>query len=76
MIMKEDTAQKERRLAKELAQVRSQRAAEDRTVKISRDYSVGGLPPDTSHRQSRGSADTPDVVQLPVKKRKKTENKW
>lgn len=74
--MTEDTAQKERRLAKELAQVRSKRAAEDRTTKISRDYSVGGTPPDTSHKPSRGSSDTPDVVQLPTKKRRKTENKW
>ena len=74
--MTEDTAQKERRLAKELAQVRSQKASEDRTTKISRDYSVGGMPPDTTHRATRGSADTPDVVQLPTKKRRKTENKW
>jgi len=74
--MTEDTAQKERRLAKELAQVRSQKASEDRTTKISRDYSVGGMPPDTTHRATRGSADTPDVVQLPAKKRRKTENKW
>tara|TARA_B110000305_G_C19169364_1_gene506472 strand:- start:195 stop:425 length:231 start_codon:yes stop_codon:yes gene_type:complete len=76
MIMTEDTAQKERRLAKELAQVRSQKASEDRTTRISRDYSVGGMPPDTTHRATRGSADTPDVVQLPAKKRRKTENKW
>jgi hypothetical protein len=74
--MKEDIAQKERRLAKELAQVRSQRAADDRTTKKSRDYSVGGLPPDTTHRPTRSSADTPDVVQLPAKKRRRTENKW
>ncbi len=74
--MTEDITQKERRLAKELAQVRSQRAADDRTTKKSRDYSVGGLPPDTTHRPTRSSADTPDVVQLPAKKRRRTENKW
>ena len=74
--MTEDIAQKERRLAKELAQVRSQRAADDRTTKKSRDYSVGVLPPDTTHRPTRSSADTPDVVQLPAKKRRRTENKW
>ena len=74
--MTEDIAQKERRLAKELAQVRSQRAADDRTTKKSRDYYVGGLPPDTTHRPTRSSADTPDVVQLPAKKRRRTENKW
>jgi hypothetical protein len=74
--MTEDIAQKERRLAKELAQVRSQRAADDRTTKKPRDYSVGGLPPDTTHRPTRSSADTPDVVQLPAKKRRRTENKW
>ncbi len=74
--MTEDITQKERRLAKELARVRSQRASEDRTTKKSRDYSLGGLPPDTTHKATRGSADTPDAVQLPVRKRNRTENKW
>tara|TARA_R110000824_G_scaffold159284_5_gene333568 strand:+ start:2600 stop:2824 length:225 start_codon:yes stop_codon:yes gene_type:complete len=74
--MTEDTAQKERRLTKELAKVRTQRAAEDRVTKTSRDFSVGGTPPDTTHRPTRSSADTPDVVQLPAKRRKRTENKW
>jgi hypothetical protein len=71
-----DTARKEKQLVKELAKIRSQRAAEDRVVKKNRDFSLGGLPPDTTHTAKRGSADTPDVVQLPVKRRPRTENKW
>jgi len=71
-----DAARREKELVKELAKVRSQRAAEDRTVRVSRDYSLGGLPPDTTHKAKRGSADTPDVVQLPLRKRNRTENKW
>ena len=71
-----DTARKEKQLVKELAKIRSQRAAEDRVVKKNRDFSLGGFPPDTTHTAKRGSADTPDVVQLPVKRRPRTENKW
>jgi len=71
-----DAARREKELVKELAKVRSQRAAEDRTVRVSRDYSLGGLPPDTTHKAKRDSADTPDVVQLPLRKRNRTENKW
>jgi len=71
-----DAARREKELVKELDKVRSQRAAEDRTVRVSRDYSLGGLPPDTTHKAKRGSADTPDVVQLPLRKRNRTENKW
>ena len=71
-----DIARKEAQLARELAKVRSQRAAEDRAVRKNRDFSLGGLPPDTTHTPKRGSADTPDAVQLPVKRRNRTENKW
>lgn len=71
-----DTARREKELVRELAKVRSQRAAEDRAVRKNRDFSLGGLPPDTTHKARRGSADTPDVIQLPIKRRPKTENKW
>ena len=71
-----DTARRERELSRELAKIRSQRAAEDRAVRKNRDFSLGGLPPDTTHKAKRGSADTPDVVKLPVKRRPRTENKW
>ena len=71
-----DTARRVRELSRELAKIRSQRAAEDRAVRKNRDFSLGGLPPDTTHKAKRGSADTPDVVQLPVKRRPRTENKW
>ena len=71
-----DTARRERELSRELAKIRSQRAAEDRAVRKNRDFSLGGWPPDTTHKAKRGSADTPDVVQLPVKRRPRTENKW
>ena len=71
-----DTARRERELSRELAKIRSQRAAEDRAVRKNRDFSLGGLPPDTTHKAKRGSADTPDVVQLPVKRRPRTQNMW
>ena len=71
-----NTARREKELVRELAKVRSQRAAEDRAVRKNRDFSLGGLPPDTTHKSRRGSADTPDAVQLPIKRRPRTENKW
>ena len=72
----EDPQQKEIRLRKELASLRTTNANNDRKITPSRDFSVGGLPPDTTHKAKRNSADTPDVIQLPAKKRKRTENKW
>ena len=74
VIMKEDLRQKEMRLKKELAKVRSQNAADNRKATVSRDYSVGGLPPDTSHKPINSSNDVPDVVLLPKHKRGKKEN--
>ena len=74
--MTEDLQQKELRLRREIAKIKTSNASNDRKVTPSRDFSVGGLPPDTTHKASRSSADTPDVIQLPAKKRKKTENKW
>ena len=74
--MTEDLQQKEIRLRKELARIKTSNANNDRKITPNRDYSVGGLPPDTTHKAKRDSADTPDVIQLPAKKRKRTENKW
>ena len=48
--MKEDTKQKEIRLKKELAKVRAQNADDMRKTTKNRDFSVGGLPPDTTHK--------------------------
>lgn len=72
--MTEDTKQKEIRLKKELAQVRSQNANEMRKTRPSRDFSVGGLPPDTTHKASLSSRDIPDVILPPQKRRGKKEN--
>ena len=72
--MTEDLKQKEIRLKKELAKVRSQNAADSRKTTVSRDYSIGGLPPDTSHKSTNTSNDVPDVVLLPSKRRGKGEN--
>ena len=74
VIMKEDLKQREMRLKKELAKVRSQNAADNRRATVSRDYSIGGLPPDTTHKPINASNDVPDVVLLPSKKRGKREN--
>ena len=48
--MTEDNRQKEIRLKKELAKVRTQNANETRKITKNRDFSVGGLPPDTTHK--------------------------
>tara|TARA_R110000796_G_scaffold28871_5_gene78595 strand:- start:769 stop:1032 length:264 start_codon:yes stop_codon:yes gene_type:complete len=72
--MTEDSKQKEVRLKKELAKVRSQNAADSRRSTPSRDFSVGGIPPDTSHKSITTSNDVPDVVLLPSKRRGKGEN--
>jgi len=71
--MKEDLHQKQRRLTKELAQVKALTAQENNKVKKNRDMSVG-LPTDTSHKALPSSADNPDVILLPSKKRGKKEN--
>tara|TARA_R100001460_G_scaffold90631_1_gene132307 strand:+ start:171 stop:398 length:228 start_codon:yes stop_codon:yes gene_type:complete len=72
--MTEDLKQKEVRLKKELAKVRSQNANEMRRITKNRDFSVGGLPPDTTHKAKTSSNDVPDVVLLPQGKRGKKEN--
>ncbi len=72
--MKEDNRQKEIRLKKELAKVKTQNANETRKITKNRDFSVGGLPPDTTHKAIRASNDVPDVILPPQKRRGKKEN--
>tara|TARA_R100001079_G_scaffold110056_2_gene84403 strand:- start:880 stop:1104 length:225 start_codon:yes stop_codon:yes gene_type:complete len=71
--MTEDNRQKEIRLKKELAQVKAMNANADAKLKPSRDFSVG-VPKDTSVKKSPHSADNPDVILLPPKRRGKKEN--
>ena len=71
--MTEDNRQKEIRLKKELAKVKAINANSDAKVRKTRDLSLGGLPPDTSHKAIPSTA-SPDVVLLPPMKRKKKEN--
>ena len=72
--MTEDNRQREIRLRKELAKVKAQNASESRKITKNRDFSVGGLPPDTTHKATLNSRDVPDVVSLPSKRRGKSEN--
>tara|TARA_B100001094_G_scaffold201056_1_gene195053 strand:+ start:130 stop:357 length:228 start_codon:yes stop_codon:yes gene_type:complete len=72
--MTEDTRQKEIRLRKELAKLRTQNAAESRTVKKNRDYDIAGIDTRTSHKATHGNAEVPDVVLLPKRKRNRKEN--
>ena len=72
--MTEDTRQKEIRLKKELAKVKTLNANETRKITKNRDFSVGGLPPDTTHKSKTSSNDVPDVVLLPPSKRGRKEN--
>ena len=72
--MTEDTRQKEIRLKKELAKVKTLNANETRKITKNRDFSVGGLPPDTTHKSTLASNDVPDVILPPQKRRGKKEN--
>ena len=72
--MTEDTKQKEIRLKKELAKVKTLNANETRKITKNRDFSIGGLPPDTTHKPMRASTDVPDVILPPQKRRGKKEN--
>jgi hypothetical protein len=66
--MTEDTRQKEIRLVKELAKLKQTRALQDSKVTKQRDFSLGGIDPNTTHKATHGSADVPDAVLLPKKK--------
>ena len=62
--MKEDTKQKEIRLRKELAKLKTQNANDTRKVAKNRDFSVGGLPPDTTHKSKTSSNDVLEIHKL------------
>jgi hypothetical protein len=70
----EDKKQKEIRLRKELAKLKTQNSSEDRTIVKDRDYDIAGIDVRTSHKATHGGADVPDVVLLPKKKRNRKEN--
>lgn len=72
--MTEDIRQKQIRLTKELAQVKAQASNASRDeVRKTKDMTMG-FPADNTHKPSPTSADLPDVVSLPPKRRGKTEN--
>ena len=71
--MTEDTRQKEVRLKKELAKVKAINANQNARLRPTRDFSVG-IPADTSVKKKLHSADVPDVVTLPSKRRGNKEN--
>tara|TARA_R110000744_G_scaffold95062_4_gene183777 strand:- start:2043 stop:2270 length:228 start_codon:yes stop_codon:yes gene_type:complete len=72
--MTEDTRQKQIRLTKELAQVKAQNhSSNSNEVKKTKDMTMG-FPADNSPKPSPSSADIPDVVSLPPKRRGQTEN--
>jgi hypothetical protein len=72
--MTEDLKQKEIRLRKELAQIKTQNAADTRTVKKNRDFDIAGVDARTTHKPKRTGTDVPDVVLLPKKRRNRKEN--
>tara|TARA_R110000803_G_scaffold188082_1_gene250444 strand:+ start:456 stop:683 length:228 start_codon:yes stop_codon:yes gene_type:complete len=72
--MKEDIRQKQLRLTKELAKVKTQANNVSRDeVRKTKDMTMG-FPSDNSPKSSPSSADIPDVVTLPPKRRGKSEN--
>ena len=71
--MSEDLNQKQRRLTKELAQVKAINANIDTKLKPTKDFSVG-VPQDTSVKKKLHSADIPDVITLPPKQKNRKEN--
>lgn len=71
--MTEDSKQKEARLRKELASLRTQNAMSETKLSKRRDFTVG-LPKDTSHKPVPASRDIPDVVTLPPRQKNRKEN--
>lgn len=72
--MTEDMKQKEIRLRKELAQVKALNANANSQIKKPRNLDIAGMPTDTTHKATPSSADIPDVISLPPKRRGKKEN--
>ena len=69
--MTEDSHQRQRRLTKELAQVKAMNANMDAKLRPTKDFSVG-LPTDTTHKAK--PVNSPDVIILPAKRKKSKEN--
>ena len=64
-----------RQLERELANARAEQYAHhNRNATKNRDYSVGGIDPNSVEKKSPDTRDVPDAVLLPKKKRAKTPN--
>jgi len=65
-----------RQLERELKQARIKEGTEARkNATKSRDYSIGGIDKSTTvEKKTPGASDIPDVILLPKKRKKQTEN--
>ena len=64
-----------RQLERELKAARSrQRAEHENNVTKTRDFSVGGVDPNTKKKEKTDSADIPNAILLPKKKKPRKEN--
>ena len=64
-----------RELEKELANARAEQYAHhSRKVTKNRDYSVGGVDPNSVEKKSPDSSDIPDAILLPKRKKPRTPN--
>tara|TARA_R100000353_G_scaffold42379_2_gene33757 strand:+ start:765 stop:995 length:231 start_codon:yes stop_codon:yes gene_type:complete len=64
-----------RELERELAKARAEQYAHhSRSVTKNRDFSVGGIDPNAVKKERPDTADVPDAVLLPKRKRAKTPN--
>ena len=64
-----------RELERELAKARAEQYAHhSRSVSKNRDFSVGGIDPNAVKKERPDTADVPDAVLLPKRKRAKTPN--
>ena len=64
-----------RELERELANARAEQYAHhSRSLTKNRDFSVGGVDPNAVKKERPDSADVPDAILLPKKKRSRTPN--
>ncbi len=64
-----------RQLERELKAARNrQRAEHENKVTKTRDFSVGGVDPNTKKKKKPDSADIPNAILLPKKKKPRKEN--
>jgi hypothetical protein len=64
-----------RQLKEELVKAKNRIHNEQRPVK-SRNFDYVGPDPNAVEKKTLGSGDIPDVILLPRKKKRRTENKW